>query len=201
VRASPSFLTIIADCAATCCDVLRRILQHFVDLQAAGGLEFTPSTGPPVRLYPVVTMVCCDNKEAVALASVKAGQTPKPCRHCFRDLDQLNLFQNAQSSAPRDAAAAANAIATGNRDYCTRNSIHGDVQVRRPQLKLCVAWLAVIDLWCVVQNAFLEFHEALGPDQLHRVYDCFPPDLLHTVYGGLLRYTCVWTLELIKVRD
>lgn len=126
-----------------CCDLLCRILHHVIDLQAAGGLEFTPSTGPPVQLYPVVTMVCCDNKEAVALASVKAGQTPKPCRHCVRDLDQLNLFQNAQTSALRDAAEALNAIATGNRDYCTRNSIHGDVQVRL-QLKLCVAWLAVI---------------------------------------------------------
>jgi len=32
------------------------------------------------------------------------------------------------------------------------------------------------------------------------VYDLFPPDLLHTLHGGAVRYTCVWTLEIIKVR-
>ena len=27
----------------------------------------------------------------------------------------------------------------------------------------------------------------------------FPADLLHTVHGGVVRYTVMWTLDLIKV--
>lgn len=29
----------------------------------------------------------------------------------------------------------------------------------------------------------------------------FPADMLHTVLGGLIRYTCLWTLTVIKVSE
>lgn len=45
----------------------------------------------------------------------------------------------------------------------------------------------------------MQHHLALGPNQFERVYDLFPPDVLHTVFGGVLRYACTWTLEVIKV--
>jgi hypothetical protein len=41
--------------------------------------------------------------------------------------------------------------------------------------------------------------QALGPKGLMHVYECFPPDLLHTLCGGVVRYACVWSLEVIKV--
>lgn len=52
---------------------------------------------------------------------------------------------------------------------------------------------------CVAQNAFMQLHQALGPSRNAAVYDLFPPDLLHTLHGGAVRYACVWTLEIIKV--
>lgn len=31
-------------------------------------------------------------------------------------------------------------------------------------------------------------------------YEVFPPDLLHTIDGGLVRYSVLWTLNIVKVK-
>lgn len=46
----------------------------------------------------------------------------------------------------------------------------------------------------------MQLRQALGPSRFNSHFECFPPDLLHTLHGGVVRYACVWTLEIVKVR-
>lgn len=117
----------------SCPCVMRRILERITDIQQQGGITASVDAAQlqlPETLYPVLTVVCCDNKDAVALASIKAGQTPMPCRHCTCSLGNLNAFQEMLYLPPRDVLRASNAVSRGDREYCTQHSIHSDLQVR-----------------------------------------------------------------------
>src|SRR5690606_36299529 len=103
------------------------------DIQQQGGITASVDAAKlqlPQTLYPALTVVCCANKDAVALASIKAGQTPMPCRHCTCSLGNLNSFQEMLYLPPRDVLRASNAVSRGDREYCTPHSIHSDLQVR-----------------------------------------------------------------------
>jgi len=178
------------------------VLETIKALQDQGGVTVTvidgvAGEGRTVTLYPVLSFVICDNKEAAALASVKAGQTARPCRFCNCKLSEMNSFLGGNVYGLRDPNTAARAINDANKEYCAEHSIHYDVKVSqivtdfgsRVHLLLCFVW----------QNAFMTHPQALGPTGLMHVYECFPPDLLHTLCGGVVRYACVWSLEVIKV--
>ena len=82
-----------------------------------------------MKFFPVLSFVCCDNKEAVSLASIKAGNTPKPCRFCLCERSQLHNFDDLDQWPPRDTSEAATAIVEQNKTYCKDNSVHYDVEV------------------------------------------------------------------------
>ena len=82
-------------------------------------------------MYPIVTFVCCDNKEAVSLASIKSGRTARPSRHCLCSLADMNEFNMVRESDMRDGKAAHRAIQNNDKVYLKQNSLHGDVQVNK----------------------------------------------------------------------
>lgn len=95
----------------------------------------------------------------------------------------------------RDGIQAGRAIDSADKSFLKDHSIHGDIQVGETsyflQHKLEVF---------LPQNAFIKHHRALGLDHAEHIYDCFPPDMPHTLFGGVLRYACIWTLEMVKVK-
>lgn len=113
---------------------MARILEAVQTLQTEGGITIAvDSPDQPsntVTLYPVLSFVCCDNKEAVALASVKAGQTVRPCRFCNCKLSEVNAFLDGNTCEKREAEITLRAIVGGDKAFCSENSIHSDVQVK-----------------------------------------------------------------------
>ena len=105
-----------------------RILEEIIELQQQGGILLSTAAGDR-RLFPVLMFVGCDNKEAVALASIKSGQTRRPCRHCLCRLEALNEFPEVVDEEMRDSATAMQAITDGNTHLCMNHSIHFDIPV------------------------------------------------------------------------
>lgn len=110
-----------------CC---KRILEEIIELQQQGGILLSTAAGDR-RLFPVLMFVGCDNKEAVALASIKSGQTRRPCRHCMCQLESLNEFREIADEEMRDSVTAMQAISNGDKHFCMDHSVHLDLPVRR----------------------------------------------------------------------
>ena len=103
-----------------------------ITIQEQGGFRALTGSGSDREeriLYPVLTFVCCDNKEAVSLASIKSGQTPRPCRHCLCELSAINAFADAGHCEMRDGIQAGRAIDSADKSFLKDHSIHGDIQV------------------------------------------------------------------------
>src|SRR3546814_16510123 len=94
---------------------------------------------PFQRLFPVLAFVCSDNKEAVVLASVKAGQTLRPCRCCERRLSEMGAFEVVEEYEMRDGVETMRAINEKDKIYCSSRSIHCDVRSEERRVgKECV---------------------------------------------------------------
>lgn len=49
------------------------------------------------------------------------------------------------------------------------------------------------------QNYLFKEHAIFGlPHRDQTFYESFPPDNLHTLYAGLLRYSVCWALDIVK---
>src|SRR3546814_4217766 len=120
-----------------------RILEAVVVLQRDGGLSVTTGSGDAAKaivLYPVLSFVCCDNKEAAALASIKAGQTTRPCRHCMCELSTVNSFHDAHGNAMREAEDVIQAINNEDKAFSAQRSIHNDVKVSHSYVSCPGGW-------------------------------------------------------------
>ena len=173
---------------------MHSILDEIADIQRNGGLRALVGRGLHQRqlhLYPVLSFVIADNMEAQLLAGVKGGQTRQPCRICMRCREDLSNYHIIDSEFRSETAYTA-----GDETYLKEHSYHSRLQVLvcillRPNS--CSKFVAM-------QHAFVNRTSELCSNNAKRMFELFPPDMLHTLLGGAVRYTVLWTLEVIKVR-
>lgn len=179
-----------------------RMLQPVLQAQDSGGIivnieeptyeDHTARGGRETKLlstkflYPVVPFIIGDNEELSRLSGVKTGSnTYKQCRCCLCPNNFMHCFKDHRNYIWRNQIQVIqNLSRTGNlpkerRKYLIENSLY-DVQE--------------------YNFLFQKSNDLFGlQDRGTAFYEAFPPDNLHTLLAGVMRYTVCWTLEIIKL--
>lgn len=137
----------------------------------------------------MIPFIICDNKEAYSLANLKAGKTHRPCRICRVDRNNVNQYlyddtETGNTRRPwedyRDFNRINKAINDKDQEFLGENSCH-------------TLFPSVFPMYPNVTGGLN--HSRCSQHLL------FPPDMLHTVSGGAIRYAVIWILEIIKKID
>ena len=88
------------------------------------------STALGIHIFPIVTFIACDNKEAHALANVKTGNTNRQCRLCLTERENMHHFCLGHYNRLRSTEQIIGALARNDAAFCSANSIHADVRVK-----------------------------------------------------------------------
>lgn len=200
---------------------MNSFVERIRELQLRGGLKgFDVKSEQECIFYPAISCIVSDNKEAYSLSHMKSGSTNKPCRFCLVDRTEIHRFQDAECYEPRSGIAIQSLLypqAFGSsiikdkaklKEWLDERSVQHDIQkVGSSTLYLTHSHHSIV----VLQNAFCrgitqeDLQNKSYADQVsldfRKFYYKFPADMLHTVLGGLVRYTCLWTLTVVKVCD
>lgn len=123
-----------------------------------------------------------DNLELTTLAGVKAGnKTVRQCRCC--ECPSIQMHDYRQTHSFRDTQRVNDCIMNATtkkalHDVLTAQSLH------HPQENF------------LFNNADCLF--GLGAKRTTAFYEAFPPDNLHTLLAGVMRYAVSWTLDIVK---
>lgn len=148
-----------------------------------------------VLCYPAVPFVVCDNKEAHVFAHIKLNSTKRPCRFCKAEKYEIHRFFIEDCSTDPFVLRSFEELQENmnSNEWCDENSVHRDVSkvisVKNWRLNALIMYY---EQSCILRN-----YSAFGNDIEH-YFSVLPPDILHTVHAGVVRYSVCWALSILK---
>lgn len=162
------------------------------DAQQKGGVNFQVGNhegAQTYKFYPHICMFVGDNQGSSANACIKQGSTFKPCRICEADRHDIHNFN--QDYPYRNTAYCHALQEAGQNVFAVK--VKGGVRLTQEQQHILT--VCKYESLNLVPAAL--FHEQfnLFPDELTALK--FPPDMLHTVCGGILKSWIFWTIVIV----
>jgi hypothetical protein len=174
-----------------CLKFLRTVNLHVIECQRAGGVPMQVGShegADIVTFYPHICLYVGDNQGSSQTACIKQGRTFKPCKICEADRHEIhdcNVECNLRNAGYLHALQSVAQIAFGKKVQGLPLSVH-DMNV----LEVCK-----LESLNPVAGAFLGPDFELFKSRHHMLM--FPPDLLHTVCGGVLKSWIFWTMVIV----
>lgn len=163
------------------------MLKPVLQAQNSGGVVVSIGELSNTKyLYPVLPFIIGDNEELSRLCGIKTGSsTYKQCRCCLCPNDLMHEFRNHKSY-----------------EWRNRSKVIDDLSKVDTLLRDKNKYLVEYSMYDVQDHNFLfqNSDKLFGlPERPTAFYEAFPPDNLHTLLAGVMRYTVCWTLEIIKI--
>jgi len=149
--------------------------------------------------YPAVPFIACDNKEAHLFAHVKLNSSKRPCRFCNAEKFELHDFNSepdeALSTSDKFMLRSYEDLQSHKHDveWCSDHSVHKDIAKVTYTVLLRYTTTKILSQSCILNN-----YPAFGIDPSH-YFSVLPPDMLHTVHAGIVRFSVCWALSILKV--
>lgn len=146
-----------------------------------------------MRCYPAVPFIVCDNLEAHALAHIRFPTIKRPCRFCNAEKFDLHKFEPISREQLRSYEDLRRNMQS--KDWCFNHSIQLDIR----KVALNINPLKSFNT-CPIQSCIFSHFAAFGNNFQH-YFSVLPPDLLHTVHAGIVRFSVCWSLSILKVNS
>jgi hypothetical protein len=170
---------------------LIKINHHILECQRAGGVLLQVGSHDGAQTYTFFPHICLyvgDNQGSSQTACIKQGRTYKPCRICEADRHEIH---NCNVECALRNAGYVHALQTAG-EKAFGDKVRGVplTHINHKVLEVCK-----LESLNPVACALLSPEFQLFPSRDHMLM--FPPDLLHTVCGGILKSWIFWTMVIV----
>jgi len=166
------------------------VLHSVKEAQNLGGINLkigSHENARTYRFYPIIGPFCGDNQGSHHCACIKTGKTFRPCRICR--LDRVAIFDVDSEPHTRDSSITADIQKEAFNGLNQQLGNEQPTAHEKVALALCKSESIqpMLSHMLSMKTPFPGFSNHL----------LFPPDLLHTVCGGVLKNFIFWAFVII----
>lgn len=174
-----------------CLQFLLRINESVRECQIAGGVKMQVGSHCDAEsyiFYPHICLFVGDNQGSSQCACIKQGVTFKPCRLC--ESDRLEIHDCSNMSSLRNSGYVYALQSAAQKVFTKKVRNEATTSLERNISEACR-----LESLSPVPSVMLGPDFQLFPSKHHMLM--FPPDLLHTVCGGILKSWIFWTMVIV----
>jgi hypothetical protein len=181
----------VFDVRLSCYQFIIRINESIRECQLSGGAKLQVgchANAESFVFYPHICLYVGNNQGSSQTACIKQGRTYKPCRLC--ESDRLEIHDCSVTSALRNSGYVYGLQCAARKVFAKKVRNEHTTVAENNIMEVCR-----LESLNPVPSALLGPDFELFPSKHHMLM--FPPDLLHTVCGGILKSWIFWTMVIV----